>query len=213
MSPRRWRARLKRLEKKIKMIEPAGGDCDFRIDPALAKTLRDDHRRANELEHNYTSSAEWLEGMRLRELNTERARSITCPADYGAKQVRRDDSRLCALSCKRNSPGGFLTNAEDFEEAQLTARIAAYRESAEVRGRNRIFELTMKKFSGLTPEENGEYEHLKTLYPDLPMDPDDPYKEVYDRLVESQLARAKQKSRSDFYRPREVPGGEKPWLE
>jgi hypothetical protein len=79
MSPRRLRARLKRLEKKIKMIEPAGGGCGFRVDPALAKALRDDHRRANELERNYTNSAEWQEGMRLRERNTERAKSITCP--------------------------------------------------------------------------------------------------------------------------------------
>jgi len=27
----------------------------------MAKALRDDHRRANELEQNYTSSAEWFE--------------------------------------------------------------------------------------------------------------------------------------------------------
>jgi hypothetical protein len=41
-----------------------------------------------------------------------------------------------ALSCKRNSPGGFLTNAEDVEEAQLTARVAAYEETA---AKSRIF--------------------------------------------------------------------------
>jgi hypothetical protein len=84
MSPRGLRARLERLEKKIKLIGPVDDGYDFRIDPALAKALRDDHRRANELEQNYTSSAEWLEAKRLREGNIERAKSITCPADYGA---------------------------------------------------------------------------------------------------------------------------------
>jgi hypothetical protein len=199
MSPRGLRARLKRLEKKIKMIEPASDDCGFRVDPALATALRDDHRRANELEANYTSSAEWFEAIRLRERNTERAKSITCPADYGGKQVGRDQNRLRDLSSKRNSPGGFLTNAEDVEEAQLTARLAAYEETAEPRGQRRHFELMTKSFSGLTPEEKSEYEHLQTLYYSNPQwDPDDPLKEVYDRLVKSQSERAKKKSLSDF---------------
>ena len=112
MSPRGLRARLKRLEKKIKMIEPAGDGCDFRVDPALAKALRDDHLRANEFEQNYTNAAEWREARRLRERKVEKAKSITCPAGYGPKQARRDGNRCGALALKRWH-GGSLTDAED----------------------------------------------------------------------------------------------------
>jgi hypothetical protein len=189
MSSRGLRARLKRLEKKIKMIEPPRDVCGFRVDPVLAKALRDDHRRANELEQNYTSSAEWLEATRLRERNIERAKSITCPADYGAKQAGRDGYRLSDLSLKRWH-GGSLTNADDVEEAQLTARVAAYEETAEGRGRRRIDQLMWQRFSGFTPEEKSEYEHLQTLYPALPMDPDDPMKPVFDKFIEQQKIRS-----------------------
>jgi hypothetical protein len=95
------------------------------------------------------------------------------------------------LSCKRNLPGSSLTNAEDAEEAQLTARVAAYQETAEGRGRERCDELWLQSFMGLTPEEKGEYEHLKTLYPDEPMDPDDPMKPVLDMIMERDAARAR----------------------
>jgi hypothetical protein len=189
MSPRGLRARLKRLEKKIKMIEPPRGVCDFKVDPALAKALRDDHLRANKLERDFNSPAEWFEAMRLRERNVERAQSIPCPADYGSEQAGRDENRLHALSSKRDSPGGSLTDAEDVEEAQLTARLAAY--EAEVRGENRKFELMLKRSVDLTPEEKSEYEHLKTLYPDGPMDPDDPMKPVLDMIMKRDAARAR----------------------
>jgi hypothetical protein len=74
-------------------------------------------------------------------------------------------------------------------EAQLTARLAAY--EAEVRGENRKFELMLKRSVDLTPEEKSEYEHLKTLYPDQPMDPDDPMKLVLDMIMERDAARAR----------------------
>ena len=75
----------------------------------------------------------------------------------------------------------------------MTARVAAYQETAEGRGRRRKFELMLQSFIGFTPKEKSEYEHLQTLYPDLPLDPDDPMKPVYDRMIESQSARAKKK--------------------
>ena len=65
----------------------------------MAKALRDDHRRANELEQNYTSSAEWFEAKRLRERNIERAKSIARPADYGEIEAGRDGNQ-------GRSPGG-----------------------------------------------------------------------------------------------------------
>jgi hypothetical protein len=93
MSPRGLRARLMRLEEKIKKFEPPRGVCDFRVDPALAKALRDDHLRADKLERDFNSPAEWFEAMRLRERNVERAQSIACPADYGRKQAGRQGLR------------------------------------------------------------------------------------------------------------------------
>jgi hypothetical protein len=192
MSPRGLRARLKRLEKKIKMIEPPRGVCDFTVDPALAKALRDDHLRANKLERDFNSPAEWFEAMRLRERNVERAQSITCPADYGARQAYGDQVRRGALAHKRWH--GSLTDAEDVEEAQLTARLAAYAEIPEVRGQRRKLELMMKGLTGLTLEEKCEYEHLQTLYPDLPFGPDDPMKSVYESIAERVAARMKKES-------------------
>jgi hypothetical protein len=68
--------------------------------------------------------------------------------------------------------------------------------------------LMLKRIRGLTPEEKSEYEHLQTLYPALPMDPDDPMKPVYDKIIEQQKIR----SQTSNVQGRS-PGGGKPWLE
>jgi hypothetical protein len=119
MSPRGLRAGLKRLEKKIKLIEPADHVCRFRVEPALAKALRDDHLRADKLERDFNSSAEWFEAIRLRERNVERHNQSP------ARQTTGKPARTTTASILYAS-GGSLTNAEDAEEAQLTARVAAY---------------------------------------------------------------------------------------
>ena len=74
--------------------------------------------------------------------------------------------------------GGTLTDAEDAEEAELTARVAAFRQTPEGRGRRRIFELELPRHhrEGLSPAEQVELETLRGLYPELPPDPDDPFK-------------------------------------
>jgi hypothetical protein len=63
----------------------------------------------------------------------------------------------------------------DGEEAQLTARVAAFDEGSEGRTRCRIRELEMQDFrGGRSAAEQNERDSLRTLYPDEPLDPNDP---------------------------------------
>jgi len=115
---------------------------------------------------------------------TETARAIGCPANYGPREVLKDESRLHHFYCKRISPsscgGGALSEVEDAEEAQLTARVAAFRESPEGRARSRISELKYADFSRrLSSAETEELESLRKAYPDLPPDPNDPLYEAF----------------------------------
>jgi hypothetical protein len=65
--------------------------------------------------------------------------TFSCPANYGSKEARKDKDRLHHFYCKRISlpscGGGALSETEDAEEAQLTARVAAFEESPEGRAR------------------------------------------------------------------------------
>jgi hypothetical protein len=64
------------------------------------------------------------------------------------------------------------------------ARVAAYDESPEGRARSRIFNLQLHRFrGGLTAAEQSELDGLRTLYPDLPLDPNDPLKETYEAMA------------------------------
>jgi hypothetical protein len=91
----------------------------------------------------------------------------------------------CLFYCKRillpSCGGGALSETEDAEEAQLTARVAAFEESPEGRARSRIFVLKLKSFSssGLSDAETEELESLRKVYPDLPPDPNDPMYEAF----------------------------------
>jgi hypothetical protein len=64
---------------------------------------------------------------------------------------------------------------------QLMARVAAYDESPEGRARSRIFNLQLQR--GLTTAEQSELDGLRTLYPDLPLDPNDLLKETYEAMA------------------------------
>lgn len=92
---------------------------------------------------------------------------------YGEVDARKDSDRLHQLNCKRLSPpscgGGDLKNADDEEEALLTARLAAYRHSPEGRDRARMLEL-MFKGRRLAVDEQNELERLKAKYPETPKD-------------------------------------------
>jgi hypothetical protein len=56
------------------------------------------------------------------------------------------------------------------------ARLTAYDESPEGRARSRIFKLQLQRFTsgGLSTAEQGELDSLSTLYPEPPLDPNDP---------------------------------------
>jgi hypothetical protein len=186
MSTRQLRARLDRLTRfaRTAVGQDRDGVHNFTIDPALAKALRNDKQRLSEVidsQHGgCVSAAEVEEESRLRASIADRLRAIGCPAGYGPRQRRNDSNRLHELRCKRLTPrscgGGTLTNAEDAEEAQLMARLAAYGESPEGRAQSRIFELTIRRFSsgGLSTAEQSELDSLSTLYPKPPLDPNDP---------------------------------------
>ena len=169
-----------------KLIDGTGA---FTIDNAVAKALRDDYHRLGELVRkkcgNPLSAAELEEECKLRVSIGGRARAIGCPAGYGLKQAQQDNNRLHQLHCKRISPpscgGGALPDAEDAEEAQLIARVAAFEESPEGCARRRIRDLILQDFrEGRSAAEQTELDSLRTLYPDLPLDPDDPLTERFE---------------------------------
>ena len=163
------------------------GGRDFTIDPGLAKALRDDSERLNQLGHKQSdgplSAAEEQEESSLRARIAETVRAIGCPANYGPREARKDQDRLHHFHCKRISPpscgGGALSEAEEAEEAQATARVAAFEESPEGRARSRIFQLQLADLSrGLSDAEAEDLGSLQKIYPDLPPDPDDPLLEA-----------------------------------
>jgi hypothetical protein len=152
------------------------------------------------------SAAELEEESNLRVRIGDRARAIGCAAGYGLKQAQQDNNRLHQLYCKRISPpscgGGALPDGEDTEEAQLRARVAAFEESPEGCARRRIRDLEMQNFcGGRSAAEQNELDNLRTLYPDLPLDPDDPLTEEFEawRRVAAKNAAA---SKLDRSRPR-----------
>ena len=163
-----------------KLIDGTGAVA---IDNAVAKALRDDYHRLGELvrKKDPLSAAELEEESNLRVRIGDRARAIGCPAGYGLKQAQQDNNRLHQLDCKRISPpscgGGALPDAEDAEEAQLRARVVAFDESPEGCARRRIRELEMQWRSAV---EQNELDNLRTLYPDLPLDPDNPLTEAFE---------------------------------
>ena len=167
-----------------KLIDGTGA---FTIDNAVAKALRDAYHRLGELvrKKDPLSAAELEEESNLRVRIGDRARAIGCPAGYGLKQAQKDSNRLHQLYCKRISPpscrGGALPDAEDAEEAQLRARVAAFEESPEGCARRRIRDLEMQDFrGGRSADEQNELDSLRTLYPDLPLDPDNPLTEAFE---------------------------------
>ena len=169
-----------------KLIDGTGA---FTIDNAVAKALRDDYHRLGELVRKKCgdplSAAEVEEESRLRARIGDRARAIGCPAGYGLKQAQKESNQLHQLYCKRISPpscgGGALPDAEDAEDVQLRARVAAFDESPEGCARRRIRDLEMQDFrAGRSAAEQNELDNLRTLYPDLPLDPDDPLTEAFE---------------------------------
>jgi hypothetical protein len=157
------------------------------MDPALAKRLRDDEVRLYELSQKESNPKEnggaftavdEEERAMIRARVDETAKALRCPPGYGAIEARKDGHRLEDFFYKRlqiRRCGGTLTDAEDAEEAQLTARVAAFAQTPEGRGRRRIRELRLPFRGALSPAEQMELEILRGLYPELPPDPDNPF--------------------------------------
>jgi hypothetical protein len=172
----RLRARLDRLER---LDDTANRTYGFTIGPAAAKALRDDQARLWELGCKADSpsayggplsSADIAERDRLRESIAAQERSLSCPASYGALQARNDEKRSRHLFDIRMSPahgGAPQTAAEDAEEAQVVARLAAYENSPEYHARCRISELSRKRGERTSAEET-ELDDLQKRYPELP---------------------------------------------
>ena len=199
-------------------IAAASSNPDI-IDPVLARALRDDYERLSELvrkrsapiKYGPLSAAEVEEESKLGERIADRARAIGCPAGYGPKQAQKDSNRLHQLYCKRISPpscgGGALPDAEDAEEAQLTARVAAFEESPEGYARRRIRDLILQDFrEGRSAAEQNELDSLRTLYPDLPLDPDDPLTEALEAWRQVAAKGKAAASKLDRSRPRSCDG-------
>jgi hypothetical protein len=160
----------------------------FTMDPPLAKRLRDDDVRLHELYQKEVNpkesggpltAADEEERAMLRARVDETVKTLRCPPGYGAIEARKDRHRLDDFFYKRleiRRRGGTLTDAEDAEEAQLTARVAAFEQTPEGRGRHRIFELEwrgrLNPAERLSPAEQLELKILQGLYPELPPDPD-----------------------------------------
>jgi hypothetical protein len=154
------------------------------IDIVEARALRDDHKRLTELIQlkpfgQKLSASELEEQATLRDRISARARIMVCPEGYSPKQARLDSDRLHQLHRKLMSSvscgGGSLSDEESDEEALLTARRAAFEETAEGRGRRRIFELFLTQRSGA---EQNELDELQKLYPAEPLDDDEPLRDA-----------------------------------
>jgi hypothetical protein len=103
------------------------------------------------------TAADEQERAMLRARVDETVKALTCPPGYGVIEARKDRHRLEDFFYKRltiRRRGGNLTDAEDAEEAQLTARVAAFKQTPEGRGRARIFELERPGRVALAPLNN-----------------------------------------------------------
>ncbi len=176
-------AKLGRRKNEIVIDDPYGFSCD----PAVARALRDAKLRSAVLRE-----AVYPRGLRdnpeqkkLEARIAEIEKGLKCPAGYTGLEDSEDWRRLEELSHKRTRERPYkLSKEEDAEEAHVTARRAAYRQSDEARARSRIRELKLnlsfrrafrRADQPLTPAEqqeresaNSELERLKKLYPDLP---------------------------------------------
>jgi hypothetical protein len=173
MTIKQLRARLDRLERSIKLDDPKVEQkklpFEFPIDPALAKEILDEQRflHAVRSSRGFRSISrgdpetpeESLAGARIVEL----ARTISCPTHYGFKQFWSDHKRVNELFVEKEA-------ISDAEEAQVTARMEAFKQSPEGRARIRLDEL--ENGPGLiTPAALEEMERLLKLYPEPWADP------------------------------------------
>ena len=191
MRARSFRRRLDRLERSINKAEEQNKDrlAKFTVDPALVKALRDDHQRLWELNHKEflalndkeskgLTVAEMEEKARLDKRIAENVKLLHLPPEYGEKEAELDRRRLDDFRIKHMTPRARFSEAEVAEEAQLRARVSAFEETPEGRGRKRIHELAraflfQKTLYGqVNAAEQNEYDRLTELYPPVKLPPD-----------------------------------------
>jgi hypothetical protein len=155
----------------------------FRIDPVVARAIRDDKERDYQLGEKslktQLSVAEQEERVILRNRIEAAAVTIAVPAEYDKAQLFRDYDRQSDFRDKRllPPPDNVLSAAEDAEHAQVVARLGAYDQSPTGRGRARIEQL--REISGtrrLIRSENEELRQLWRQYSPLPVHPDESMK-------------------------------------
>jgi hypothetical protein len=162
MTSRQFLARLDRLERMRRSMAPP---AKFAVDPLLARELRDDMRRLEELEADGSSKSE--EMSKLGAGIWDFAKAIGYPLGYTSDQADKDRVRLDELHRKRGSPRAALSDSEDAEEAQLTARLWAFdvQPGPDDRGSGRVADLKFKAFERpLTFAEQKELEILRVIY-------------------------------------------------
>jgi hypothetical protein len=178
MTSRQFLARLDRLERTRKQVAPP---AKFALDPLLATELRDDIGRLEVLKDDRSSDPEVTS--KLRTGIFDFARAIGCPLGYTGDQADKDRERLDELRCKRRSPRAALSDAEDAEEAQLTARLWAFdvQPGPDDRGSGRRSDLEFAAiWRPLTFAEQRELEFLRVIYPEeYALSSDDPLAESF----------------------------------
>jgi hypothetical protein len=202
MTIKQLRALLDRLERLVKLNETKAEErklpYEFPIDPALAKAIRDDYKRLEELEkkdlielwkRRARNHPDPPEERMLHARIAERARTISCPAGYGFNEAWDDRMRLSARQNDENPWFPHLTPPDDdAEEAQLIARVEAFNQSPEGRPRLRIRELDRSQWK--SPAEHSELDGLLKRYPEPWCHPKHPMRdqiEAWGRAARGQL--------------------------
>jgi hypothetical protein len=179
---RSLRSRLDRLERSVGGEgQTASMTLEFPIDITLAKALRDDCMRVEQIrlaecEKRFgpVTPADIEEKRVLNERIAEGTKAVGSPPDNYGREYNKERERLEDLKHMREWPyfTRHLDHLEDTEEALLTARVRAFEASPEGRTRQRIHKLTWDRISNrLDAVGESELEDLEKLYPPLPLGP------------------------------------------
>jgi hypothetical protein len=181
---------------------------DFVVDRETAEKIRDDTLRLSRLVRTRPKNPVHRQRKATELLNRIRRRAKTlippCPTLYGETDSANDLRRIQQLLRKRKS-SSVLTRGENFEEARIYARLAAYGLRPEKAARSRIAELEERRRlhevcgrPPLTDAEKYELRVSRMLFPKEPQpEANEELFEQYKGLVD--LARSR--SEDDFDLP------------